>query len=242
MKSINLFDLLRRKNPRQQFVDRFGKLEHAGGVSIPSKTVEPSGGFDAQFDIVITRNTANITQDLDVAILGFTEILSGYRGFINPVTGGTVAVTGGIYNTLPDRYRFTHTLGLNTDTIDVTSPTHPYPSLIQSSGFDVYRINNIRYSVSDNAIADAQFNNQFLFRKRSIFGLEKSNPVSPVSFRDPMNNLNNIIDIPVNVTLDKETCIVLSMTQNSEVATAYETTLSFFVTFFNKYDSSKLMK
>src|SRR5690606_11452658 len=151
----------------------------------------------------ITRNTSNIAQNIEVAILGFTEILSGYDRFIAPPTGGTTVLTGGVYNGLPDRYRFTSTVGVDVDTIDVTSAQHPYPSLIQSSGLDWYKINNIRYSVSNSALADTQFNNKFDFQKRTIFGVTKGNPLSVISFKNPMNNQNNIIDIPINMVLDK---------------------------------------
>lgn len=236
-----LFKLLgsaRKKVSPDNSVDRFAKLQHIGGyVDAP---VSPGGSFKAQFDITITRNTSNITENLEVAILGFTEVFSGYDGFISPVTGGTVALTGAIFNSLPDRYRFTHVSGADTDTVDITSATHVYPSLITSSGFDRYRINNIRYTVSDAALADSQFNNTFEFRKRSIFGLESTNPISVASFKDPMNNQNNIIDIPINMDFDKETCIVMAMAPEAVAATAYEVTLSFFVEFFNKIDSSTM--
>lgn len=239
MKGLNRF-FAGIGNNKPNYADRFSSLEHvAGGVNIDSQVI-PAGGFVAQFDVTITRNTSNVVQVLDVAILGFTEILSGYRGFVNPVTGGTVALTGGIYNTLPDRYRFTHVLGANTDTIDITSATHVYPSLMQSTGFDLYQINNIRYTVSDTTIADAQFKNKFEIRKRSIFGLEKSNPISVTSFKDPMNQQNNIIDIPIKMLMDKETCIVIGMQNEVVPATAYSITLSIFVQFFDKYDSSKV--
>lgn len=212
--------------------DKFDSLEHVGGrIDAP---VSPGGRFSAQFDITLTRNSSNIALNLDVAVLGFTEILSGYQGFVLPSAGGTVALTGGIYNALPDRYRFTHVNGLNTDTIDITSATNVYPSLIQNSGLDCYRINNIRYTVSDATLADQQFNNAFAFRKRSIFGLENTNPISVASFKDPMNNQNNIIDIPINMDFDKETCIVMSMAPEAVAATAYEVTLSFFVEFYQK--------
>lgn len=220
--------------------DRFDKLNHVGGT-VDAK-VQPGGAFTAQYDIVVTRNTSNIVNNLDIAVLGFTEILSGYQGFIAPVTGGTVDVTGGIYNSLPDRYRFTHVSGILTDTIDITSPTHVYPSLLQSTGFDLYRINNIRYTVSDTTIADTQFNNTFQFKKRSVFGVESTNPISVTSFKNPMNNQNNVIDIPINMVFDKETAIVMSMAPESDTDTPFEVTLSFFVTMYSKYDSSKLGK
>lgn len=219
--------------------ERFDKLDHATGATMDA-VVTPGGAFAAQFDIVVTRNSSNIVNNLEIAVLGFTEIVSGYNGFISPVTGGTVAVTGSIYNALPDRYRFTHVSGLNTDTIDVTSPTHVYPSLIQSSGFDLYRINNIRYTVSDTALADQQFNNRFEFIRQSIFGPKNTNPISVASMKNPMNNQNNVVDIPISQVFDKETAIVMAMANEAVAATPYEVTLSFFVTFYQKYNAGQM--
>lgn len=209
------------------------------GPQLNSKVIPSSQPVKAQFDITITRNSGNITNDLEVAVLGFTEIISGYNSFINPVVGGTVTVTGGIYNALPDRYRFTHVSGANTDTIDITCAQHPYPSLLQSSGFDLYKIDNIRYSVTDQTIADTQFNNKFTFSKQTIFGLEKNNPLSVISFKNPMNNQDNIIDIPVSMVMDKETCIVLGVAPPGDNDTN-EFTLSFFVSMYQKYDAQLL--
>lgn len=218
-------------------IDKFKKMDHFGPALVPGPI---DAGISAQFDVTITRNTSNIAQDLDVAVLGFTEVISGYAGIISPVVGGTLDVSGGIYNALPDRYRFTHTLGANTDTIDVTCSQHAYPSLLQSSGMDIYQITGVRYSVTQSSLADSQFGNKFKFAKQTIFGLDNKNSLSVISFKDPKNNQDNIIDIPVKMGMDKETCIALSIAANPTPASAIEVTLSFFVSFFDKYNVGKL--
>lgn len=200
---------------------------------------ETSRGDAAQFDIIIRRNTKTIVQDLQVAIFGFANVAGGYQGFVLPVTGGTVTVTGSIYNTLPDRYRFTHVSGANTDTIDILCNQAAYPTFLQNAALDMYELSNIRYSISD-ATAQDQFSNTLDFRKNSIFGLEVKNQVTPISFRNPMDEQNTIIDIPLNIPMDKETFIVHGIT--STPAMPFEVTLNMFCKNFFKYNANGVFR
>lgn len=216
----------------------------AGGLplSMSSARVHPgegAGGDAAQFDIIIRRNSKNILQDLQVGIFGFGNIASGYTGFVLPTAGGTVTVTGSIYNTLPDRYRFTHVNGANTDTIDVLCNQSPYPTFIQNGALDMYMINNIRYFISDVTAQD-QFSNPLDFHKNSIFGLEIKNQSTPISFRNPMDEQNSIIDMTLNTPMDKETFIVTAVTSTPTMP--FEITLSMFCANFFKYNATNVFK
>lgn len=224
-----------RNNTRVANKKDFDNFEHFGGTKIDENvTVSPGGAFKAMFDIVIRRNTNNIDQVLNVGILGFAQSVAGYTGILIPPVGGTVTVEGGTNVGLVDRYRFTYTVGLDVDTIDVTCPQIPYPSFLQNSAVDRYRINNIRYLLSDGAVQE-QFSNPLSFEDTSIFGLKKSNPLTPANFINPMDEKNNIVDIPIGQGMDKEKCIITGISQ--QVA-PFQVGMSFFVEFYDKMTAS----
>lgn len=232
---MNLRKLLQRKDKNivPALVRDFEKMEHF--PTIEDAGVSPGGSFKAQFDLVITRATANIAQPLPVAILGFSQLASGYNGIVLPVTAGTVTVEYGTNIGLPDRVNFTHDDGVNQDVISVTCPQTPYPQFLFSSAVDRYRINNIRYSISNDTI-QSQFSQQFKFKDSSIFGLEKSNGLTPITFKNPMNEQDGIIDIPVKENMDKEKCILLNIHNTA----AFSVTLSFFVEYYDKFTAKDM--
>lgn len=196
----------------------------------------PGGKTRAQFDITVRRLTAAIAGDLECALFGPAAFENGYQDFINPSTGGSVSVAGGTNVNLPTSVRFTHVNGLNQDIIEVTCPQCPYPTLLRYMQSDLFVINNIRYSINDVAALD-QYNNKFEFRKISIFGREDKNPISPISFKRPENDQDTIIDMTVRQIMDKETAIVLSLT---DTVAPLEINLSIFVDYFAKWDSTRL--
>lgn len=213
--------------------------EVTGNVRYSNAEIHPNQGWDgdkAQFDILITRLTNNIPEDLDVAVFGFSPVESGYSGLALPTTGGTLDVGGGTSVGLPLNYNFTHTNGANIDTIQVSCNQLAYPSFLQSSAIDLYWIDNIRYSIDNAAVLD-QFNNKFEFRVQSIFGKEEKNPLSVISFKKPENEQDTIIDIPIDVIMDKEKCIVMSI---SDTVAPFEVTLSCFVRRFSKLNAKSL--
>lgn len=228
------------KNAVDEYIEMLENQSNFEAADLRTRIKEtannPGGKTRAQFDITIRRLTAAIAGDLECAIFGPASFENGYQDFINPSTGGTVAVTGGTNVALPNSVRFTHVNGLNTDIIEVTCPQCPYPTLLKYMQTDLFVINNIRYSISDLAAID-QFNNKFEFRKISIFGREDRNPISPISFKKPTDDQDLIIDMPVRQIMDKETAIVLSLT---DTATPLEINLSIFVDYFSKWDSSRL--
>lgn len=197
---------------------------------------EPVGGDKAQFDIVIRRLTANITQDLEVAVLGAALAPSGYGDIITLPPTGTLTVEYGTNVGLPNVAQFTHTVGGNTDIIEVSCNQVPYPQFLLNAAVDIYRVSNIRYSISSASALD-QFSNKFEFSKETIFGLKGRNPVSPISFKKPENDQDTIIDMPLNVGMDKDTAIVLSITDS---VAPFEVTLSFFVEMFAQHNAGAL--
>ena len=201
---------------------------------------QSKGGDKAQFDIVINRPTVTIAQNLECMIFGSQHLDGGYQnGMVNPASGGSVVVTGGIWNTLPTTVRFAHTVGANTDNINITCNQVNYPTFLKAGLNVIYRISNIRYTVSDtSANGLLQFSCPFEVRTKSLFGKADQNPISVASFKKPENFQAGIIDIPVEIFLDGETGLVVSMTN----AVAQTVTLSVFVERFNKQDRYDLTR
>lgn len=208
------------------------KFEHFPTID-ERETVSPGGKFRATFTLRIVRNSANINSPLEVGVLGAAQVLSGYNDLITLPAATTLAVTGGIYNNLVDRYRFTYTQGANVDTIDVFCSELLYPAFLGNSIVDRYRINNIRYMISD-ALIQQQFSNALQFVDTGIFGLKKENPLTPSGFINPQDQKNNILDIPIGEGFDKEKCIIHAI----EAQAGFEVSMMFFVEFSDKYTAA----
>ena len=127
-------------------------------------------------------------------------------------------------------FRSDHTVGANTDNINITCNQVNYPTFLKASLNATYRISNIRYSLNNPAQLD-QFTTPFEVRTKSLFGKADQNPISVTSFKKPEQYQNGIIDLPVEIMVDGETGIMVSMTP-----LAVTITLSVFVERFNKQD------
>ena len=114
----------------------------------------------AQFDIIITRNSANIAGvDLPVCVFGPLDLENEYSQVITLPTGAALTVTSGYANDRPNALRFSYTVGANTDTVDITCQQYPYPSFIKATMVDLFRLSKIRYTISDTTLTD-QFQKQ----------------------------------------------------------------------------------
>lgn len=204
-------------------------------VVVPSHQ-NPNGTTDkAQFDIIVTRQTGLIAQPLQVAIFGDIHKQSAYgAGIVSPATGGTLVVSGGFGSAIPDRIRFAHTVGVNTDNVDITCNQVPYPTFLQATGNDVFRISNIRYILSNPADTN-QYTQLFSFKTKTLFGKAAENAVSVNAYKKPEQFQAGVIDIPVNADIDKETLILLNIANG---LTAYPATIqiSVFVERFTRID------
>lgn len=78
-----------------------------------------------------------------------------------------------------------------------------YGTLLNAIASDRFVINNIRYNIPDTSKIN-QFANQIGVHNLSLFGKFDSDYVSPNSFKDPKYYQAGIIDIPLNVGIDKQ--------------------------------------
>lgn len=83
-----------------------------------------------------------------------------------------------------------------------------YATLLDALASDMFKINMIRYIMSDvTAVGLAQYNNNVTIMKQSLFGKFDSDFVSPNSFKLPEQMQTGIIDIPLRKGIDKQVAI-----------------------------------
>jgi hypothetical protein len=78
-----------------------------------------------------------------------------------------------------------------------------YGTLLDALNSDVFDINMIRYIIPD-ANQVAQYGQQVGVFDLSIFGKFESDNVSSNGFKNPMQQQNNIVDVPVEKGIDKQ--------------------------------------
>jgi hypothetical protein len=198
----------------------------------------PGGKLDrAQFDLNVRRLTNAIAQPVPIALFGTTHLRSGYSQFLIPGVGTTVVVVGGL-NTptagTTDRIRFTFTNGANVDIVEVTCNQVPYPVFLEALGADIFRISNVRYDITNTADV-IQFAQSHKFTSKSLFGKLSEDDITIAAYKKPEQFQPGIVDIPIAANIDKETMLILNVT---DVATAYPFNfqLHVFVEKFQKHD------
>jgi len=179
-------------------------LQMVGGKGMPRAA--------AQFDLVVTRDSANIAGALPFVLFGAQDAENGYRQVIDNLTGGTVLtrVRYGENAGFPSSLVFTFTNAAFVDTVTVTCNQFPYPSFLAAMGTDMFKMSKIRYSLSD-ASQLTQFNQSFEFKVRSMFGKKSADSVSIGAYKDPRQYQNGIIDVDGIFDMDKETSILSSI-------------------------------
>ena len=175
----------------------------------------PGRDVAAQLKLTVTRVTANIVDaPLPFAMFGAQDYVNGYRntltGQLLPAGVTLVSVTGGEVSGKPNRVDFTYTDGVNSDVVEVTSSTYPYPSLLNSTSVDLLRMSKIRMELSDNTQA-AQFRQDIQTVSNSPFGKGSTNKISATAFRRPDQFQAGIVDLDAVFEIDKETSIVSSI-------------------------------
>lgn len=81
-----------------------------------------------------------------------------------------------------------------------------YGTLLASIGSDRFVINQLRYTIPDTTKI-AQYSEQIRLLRQSLFGRNQEDFVSPQSFKNPQQQQNGIVDIPLKKGVDKETLL-----------------------------------
>lgn len=205
----------------------------------------------AQFDIIVKRDSANIGEYLPFPIFGAGALESGlqqeYASYAPSSAIALVAIqfgmkfsktaTGTLVETLANAQKLVlqYHDGAAFDTITVTCTSASYPTFVNATISDVFRLKNIRYSISDITQTD-QYSQTLFFTKNTIFGKDISNKLTPASFRSPQDMQTGIVDIQVNADVDKDTVLWHSIKNVSQ----FKITLSVFVSRTVRFNSNML--
>jgi len=90
-----------------------------------------------------------------------------------------------------------------------------YGSLLASLRSDTFVTNDFRYAIGDIAQVD-QYNNSLGIIYQDLFGKEDFDSLSPLSFKNPEQFQNGIVDVPLNKMFNKHSEIALYL--NYDVA------------------------
>jgi len=210
----------------------------ARGASALGKNAGAGHGVAAQFDLTITRNSININAALPIVLFGVIDLESAYSQVINTLPAGCVLTS--VVNT-GGSYIFTYTSGANVDTITITCAQTPYAGFLRATQTDTMQVRAYRIAVSSTDAVD-QFNYAMQHVKRSLFGADKRDSLTPSTYVSPDQYLATRVDIgdvksgSSHVSsLDKETSIQVLVKKQ-----VFNFTLSVFVNRFDKLNASNL--
>lgn len=90
-----------------------------------------------------------------------------------------------------------------------------YGSMLAALSSDLFRMNMVRYNVPSNAAADlAQYVQNIIILKQSIFGKFDQDKISPNSFKVPEQQQDNIIDVPIKQDFNKQVALATYINYN----------------------------
>lgn len=235
LKAIDAMRAPLKKRMTQQ--QQQGAASHVQGARLSNygglKTVK------ATAKIALNRKTSNIPATLPVPIFGALAAQGGYlnSGISMPTGVSITDVTFGVDRSFANAQmmQITYSDGLNTDIVEITCSTVPYPVFLQASLTDMFKVNRLRIGISDITGNNTdQFNQRILFVKKSLFGAARLNPVDLSTFNNPQNFKNNVIDVDVVERIDKETTMCVDVIQGTANFTV---SVSAFIEAYDKHNA-----
>lgn len=95
-----------------------------------------------------------------------------------------------------------------------------YGSMVDALSSDLFRMNMIRYNVPSAAATDlAQYVQNIIILKQSIFGKFDQDKISPNSFKVPEQQQDNIIDVPIKQDFNKQVALATYINYNVSYVT-----------------------
>lgn len=176
----------------------------------------------ANFDMVITRSSANITSALPVPIWGAFDVSSGFQGVLGSYlpAGVTVddLVVGGVgADSTRLAITYAKTVGGSkvTDTLYISLNQYDYPSFLTGLTTSKFLISQIRLTIADtSATGLSQLNQTFDYVERSIFGAYRKDSFPLNSAKSPFQYQNGIIDINGTFNVTAQNSWVLMFQDN----------------------------
>jgi hypothetical protein len=197
----------------------------------------------ANFSVTITRVTDNIPQDLPVPLFGVVALEERYANFLSGLLGGGTVLTSvnigkDATNPLKAVFTFTNAGLAKVDTVELVCSSTSYASLLRATMTDVFQVLKIRYTISDITKL-AQYNKQLVLATKSLFGKVQSDSLTPDTYRIPSQMQDGIVDINAQISIDKDSGIIVIMGTNGATFTVG---LNMFVNHYSRRNASALSK
>lgn len=196
-----------------------------------------AGALKGQFDVVVTRLTADVALNLPVAIFGTAALQAGYQSLLSLPAGATLAITAGLDNATNYGYvDFAYTVGGNTDIVRVTSTTLQYPELVAALMTDLLSYQSVKMTLSGNSDT-SQFNQSITLATNNVLGSKSRDSITPASYISATQFQSNQVNLPIAGTLDKESAWTFDVVQDA----AIEINFSFFFDNYTPYNAERVL-
>jgi len=173
-----------------------------------------AGATIAQFDLKVERQSATIAQDLPFVLLGKQFLASNYQSILPLPNGLSLDLA---FGTGADADKLIFTFddgGGNTDIIQISSSTTPYPDILEASTTDLALYDRIKETLSSSMDTE-QFNNRLEFLSGTMFGAKNDVNIVPSSEVNPNQNQDRQVNIPVNEKVDAKRAILSRFRQEA---------------------------
>ncbi len=182
----------------------------------------------AQFDITVTRVSANIASSLTVPLFASLHFDAKYISVMGNYLPAGVTISSIAINATGDVV-FTLTDGVGTDTIKVSCTQIPYITFINALNYTAMRLSKVRYALSDITKL-AQFNQPFETYSKSIFGKHAGNGLSLAAVNDPKYLNNGVRDLDNTIDINNETAVIIGIIN----VVGFSVCISSFVSGYNR--------
>jgi hypothetical protein len=204
---------MERRMARQMIAQAKQKPRVANGVLLGTPKKMNVDRAKAQFSLLVTRNTRTLAVELPVPLFGAVDLESGYANALAQYLPTGITVSNVQYGIQSGKaferiLTISFTDGTNTDTVTISCKNMPYPSFLSAIQSDVFINSLTRYTLGNTANQD-QYNAQFTVAKKSLFGKQESDDITPNAYKDPNQNQTNIVDINIPYGIDKNTTVIL---------------------------------
>lgn len=250
----NQYDSLSGFNPRarakiQQIRATRAKMTPSfGGAGMPrSAQIKP--GTKAQFDIIVTGTnggSAAVLTDADEYILfGAALLETGYTTLFGTRPAGVSwGSNNAAFAATAENVLITRS-GATRQNITIASRgAIPYPALLRCLLTDAIKVTRMRVTTADTTAPGLRaISDQLSIGQIGVFGKSEINPLSMAAFKMPEQQQAGIIDVDLDLFIDKNFYIKGNLYPISTAASAAGNTLtfSFFVEFFQQFQAENVL-
>lgn len=196
-------------------------------------------GAAATFNVNITRNSFNIPFALPVQLFNAIDTFST-SAIVKKYLPANVALSGVNINGTSGNVTYTFVApGPISDTITIACNEVPYSKFLYASITDLLRVGRVLYKISNETI-QTQFDQQFTVVEQGMYGFAKENPITLSNFINPSDYRKDSIVVNTAFDIDKQTGIVVGMTNQNVALAANTLSLGMSVTIFDQWTRNKL--